>query len=98
MKLKLEKRSTKKMKRFNKTTSKLDLGLITSTVLTGENIFTIFASGVELFVGTSLLLSLATAITQKPFKVFTINQGKHDVIKLLVESKLDSIADIILQV
>ena len=98
MKSKFEKGSTKNMNRFNTTTSELDLGLITSTVLTGENIFAIFASGVELLVGTSLLLSLATAITQKPFKVFTINQGKHDVIKLLIESKLDSIADIILQV
>ena len=87
MKLKFEKSSTKKMKRFSTITSEVDLGLITSTVLTGGNIFAIFASGVELLVGTSLLLSYATAIIQKPFEVFTTNHGKHDAIKLLVQSK-----------
>ena len=60
------------------------------------------ASGVGLPVGialsgTSLLLSLATAITQKPFKIFTVKQEKHDAIKLLAQSKLDSIANIISQ-
>ena len=47
--------------------------------------------------GTSLLLSLATAITRKSFKIFTVKQEKHDAIKLLVQSKLDSIANIISQ-
>ena len=47
--------------------------------------------------GTSLLLSLATAITQKSFKIFTVKQEKRDAIKLLAQSKLDSIANIILQ-
>ena len=61
-----------------------------------------FASGVGLPVGialsrTSLLLSLATVITQKSFKIFTVKQEKHDAIKLLAQSKLDSIAKIISQ-
>ena len=61
-----------------------------------------FASGVGLPVGiakseTNLLLSLATVITQKSFKTFTVKQDKHDAIKLLAQSKLDSIVNIILQ-
>ena len=61
-----------------------------------------FASGVGLPVGvalggTSLLFSLATVITQKSFKIFIVKQEKHDAIKLLAQSKLDSIANIILQ-
>ena len=61
-----------------------------------------FASGVGLPVGialsgTSLLLSLATAITRKSFKIFTVKQEKHDAIKLLAQSNLDSIANIISQ-
>ena len=47
--------------------------------------------------GTSLLLSLATAITRKFFKTFTVKQEKHDSIKLLAQSKLDSIANVISQ-
>ena len=62
----------------------------------------VFASGVGLAVGialsgTSLLLSLATAITRKSFKIFTIKQEKHNTMKLLTQSKLDSIANIISQ-
>ena len=47
---------------------------------------------------TSLLLSVETAITQKYFKNFTVKQEKHGAIKLLAQSKLDSIANITLQV
>ena len=47
--------------------------------------------------GTSLLLSLASVITRKSFKIFTVKQEKHDAIKLLAQSKLDSIANIISQ-
>ena len=92
----------KKMKRFNTITGIVDTGLITSTVITGEISIAAFASGVGLSVGialsgTSLLLSLATAITQKFFKTFTVKQEKHDAIKLLAQSKLDSITNIIAQ-
>ena len=34
-------------------------------------------------------------ITRKFFETFTMKQEKHDAIKLLAQSKLDSIADII---
>ena len=47
--------------------------------------------------GTSLLLSLATASTRKSFKIFALKQEKHDAIKLLAQSKLDIITNIISQ-
>ena len=72
-------RLAKKMKRFNKITSIVDTGLITSTVITGGIFIAAFASDVGLPVaitlsGTSLILSLATDITQKSFKIFTVKQ------------------------
>ena len=90
------------MKRFNTITGIVDTGLITSAVITGGFSIAAFASGVGLPVGialngTSLLHSLATSITQKSFKTFTVNQEKHNAIKLLSQSKLDSIANIISQ-
>ena len=90
------------MKRFNTITGIVETGLITSTVITGGISIAAFASGVGLPVGialsgTSLLLSLATAITRKSFKIFTVKQEKHDAIKLLAQSKLDSITNIISQ-
>ena len=93
----------KKMKRFNTITGIVDTGLITSTVITGGISIAAFASGVGLPVGvalsgTSLLLSLAIVITRKSFKTFTVKQEKHDAIKLLAQSKLDSIANIISKV
>ena len=92
----------KKMKRSNTITGILDTGLITSTVITGGISIAAFASGVGLPVGialsgTSLILSVATAITRKSFKIFIIKQEKHHAIRLLAQSKLDSIANIILQ-
>ena len=92
----------KKIKRFNTITDIVDLGLITSTVITGGISIAAFASGVGLpagivLSGTSLLLSLATAITRKSFKIFTVKQEKHDAIRLLAQRKLDSIANIISQ-
>ena len=92
----------KKMKPSNTITGILDTGLITSTVITGGISIAAFASGVGLPVGialsgTSLILSVATAITRKSFKIFTIKQEKHHAIRLLAQSKLDSIANIVLQ-
>ena len=71
------------MKLFNTITGILDTGLITSTVITGAIYIAAFASGVALSVGialsgTSLLLSLATVITRKYFKTFTVKQEKHE--------------------
>ena len=92
----------KKMKRFNTVTGIVDTGLITSTVITGGISIAALASGVGLPVGIalggiSLILSLATAITRKSFKIFTVKQEKHDAVKLVARSKLDSIANIISQ-
>ena len=69
-------------------------------MITGGISIAAFASGVGLPVGvalsgTSLLLSFATAITRKFFKIFTIKQEKHNATKLLTQSKLDSKANII---
>ena len=92
----------KKIKRFNTITGIVDTGLITSTMITGEVSIAAFASGVGLLVGialrrTRLLLSIATAITQKSFKIFTVKQEKHDSIRLLTQIKLDNIPNIISQ-
>ena len=90
------------MKRFNTITGIIDTNLIISTMITGVIWIAAFVSGVGLplglaLSGTSLLLSLATVITRKSSKTFTMQQEKHDTIKLLAQSKLDSTADIILQ-
>ena len=66
--IEVRERISNKMKRFNTITGIVDTGLITSTVITGGISIAAFASGVGLLVGivlsgTSLLLSLATAIT-----------------------------------
>ena len=92
----------KKMKPFNTITSIVDTGLITSTVITGGIRIAAFAKDVGLPVGialseTSLLLSLATTITRKSFKIFTVKHEKHDAINLFAQSKLDSITNIISQ-
>ena len=92
----------KKIRRFNTITGIVDTDLITSTVITGGISIAAFASSVGLPVGiaingTSLFLSLATAITRKPFKIFTVKQEKHDSIKLFAQTKLDSIVYIISQ-
>ena len=80
----------------------MDTGLITSTVITGGISIAAFASGIGLSVGialsrTSLALFLATSITRKSFKTLTVKQEKQDFVKLLAQSKLGSIANIILQ-
>ena len=80
-------RLAKKMKRFNSITGIVDTGLITSTVNTGGISIAGFANGVDLPVsitlsGTILLFSLATVITRKSFKNFTIKQEKHDAMTL----------------
>ena len=101
-KIEVRERIAKKMKRFNTITGIVDTGLITSAVITGGISLAAFASSVGLLVdialsGTSLLLSLARVTTQKSFKALTVKQEKQNSIKLLAQSKLDSIANIILQ-
>ena len=80
----------------------MDTSLRTSTVITGVVSITAFASGDGLPVGivlcgTSLLFSIETVTTQKSFKIFIVKQEKHDAIKLLTQSNLDSIAEVISQ-
>ena len=77
--IEVRKQTAKKMKRFNRITGIVDTGLIASTVITAGISIAAFASGVGLPVGialsgTSLLLSLATHITRKSFKIFTVKQ------------------------
>ena len=98
--IEVRERIAKKMKRFITITGIVDTGLITSTAITGGISNAAFASGFGLPVGaalggTSLLLSLVTVITRKSFKIFTVKQEKHNSIKLLAQSKLDSITNII---
>ena len=66
-------------------------------MITGGVAIAASANGVGLPVGIALLIFLATVITQKSFKIFTVKQEKHDTIKLLPQSKLDSIANTIFQ-
>ena len=75
----------KKMKWFNTITGIVDTGLTISTVITGGISIAAFVSGVSLPVGitlsgTSLLLSLETAITWKSSRTFTVKQETHDAI------------------
>ena len=79
------------MKRFSMITDIVDTGLITSRVITGGISSAAFASVVGLPIGialsgTSVLLSLATAITWKSFKVFTVKQEKHDALSYLLKA------------
>ena len=69
----------------------MDTGFITSTVITEGISTAAFASCVDLRVGialsgTIILFSLATTITQKSFKIFTIKQEKHDAVKLFAQA------------
>ena len=71
--IEVRERIAKKIKRFSTIIGIVDTGLITSTVITGRisiaafTICVILPVGIALS-GTSLLLSLATAITRKSLK------------------------------
>ena len=89
VKLKFVGRMQKKKKktRFNTITGIADTSLITSAVITG-GIFTstAFTRGIGLLVGAAFsraggLLSLATVIRRKSFKIFAVKQKKYDAIK-----------------
>ena len=95
-------RQAQKKKRFNKIIGIVDIGLITSSAITGRTSIPAFASGVGLPVGAALgsfsvILSLSTIVTRKSSRSLTVKQGKHDAIKLLAQAKLDSISNIISQ-
>ena len=95
-------RQAKKKKRFNKIIGIEDIGLITSSEIAGGTSIPAFASSVGLPVGSALggfsvVLSLSTIVTQKSSRSLTVKQEKHNSIKLLAQTKLDSITDIISQ-
>ena len=92
----------KTIKRFSTITAVLDTSLITTTAITGGISIAAFACGIGLPVGislsaTSLLLSLATTITRKTISIFNSKEKKHDDIRLLAQSKLDSLSGTISQ-
>ena len=89
--IEVRERIAKKMKQFNTITSIVDTGVITSMVITGGISIAAFASGVDLPVGialsgTSLLLSLATAIARKSFKIFTVSKKKTMLLSCLLKA------------
>ena len=92
----------KKKKEFNTITGIVETSLITSAVINGEVSTAAFTSVVGLPVGivlgvTSLASSLGTVITRKSSKTLTVKQAKFNSTKLLAQSKLDSITNIISQ-
>ena len=100
--IEVREQNAKRMENRNTITGIVDTGLITSTVITEGISIAAFARSVGLPVGialsgTSLLLSLATAITQKSYKIFTVKQEKRDAIKLLAQNNLNSTTNIISQ-
>ena len=92
----------KKIKRFSTITAVLDTSLITTTAITGGISIAAIANGIGFPVGinlsaTSLRLSLATTITRKTMSIFKSKEKKHEHIRLLAQSKLDSISETISQ-
>ena len=102
MKLRPAGERQKKKKRLNTIIGIVDTGLITSVVNAGGASIPAFASGAGLPIGAALVelgvvLSLLTVATRKFSRSQRVKQGKHDAIMLLVQSKLDSKANIISQ-
>ena len=100
MKLRLAGRRPKKKKRLNTVIDVASTSLITSSVIIGGTSIPAFASDVGMPIGAALgglgvVLSLLTIAIWKYSRSLTVKQGKHDSIKLLTQSKLDSIVDII---
>ena len=90
----------KKIRRIGNSILIVDTGLIITTVITGSTSIAAFASGVAIpigiiLTGTSLLLSIATTVTQKSLSAINVKQKKHEEIRLLAQTKLESIQDII---
>ena len=90
------------MKRFITIASFVDTDLIALTVVTGGISIAAFANGVGLPVGialggASLFLSVITTAIRKSSKPLKVSREKHDSIKLLAQSKLDNISNIISQ-
>ena len=73
----------KKVRRIGNSILIADTGLIITTVITGSTSIAAFASGVAIPVGialtgASLLLSIATTVTQKNLSAINVKQKKHE--------------------
>ena len=92
----------KKFKRFGTTARIVDTCLITTTVFTGGGSIATLSTGIGApisiaLASISLVLSLGSGITRQNIKLFDTKSKKHDKIKLLAETKLDSISETISQ-
>ena len=90
----------KKFKRYSTTTRIADTTLISGIVITGAGSITLLSTGIGLpasiaLASISLLLSMGTVITRKTIKITDAKSRKHDQTRLLAESKLDSISDVV---
>ena len=91
---------SKKFKRYSTTTRIADTALISGIVITGAGSITLLSTGIGLpasiaLASISLLLSMGTVITRKTIKITDTKSKKHDQIRLVAESKLDSISDVV---
>ena len=100
----IEKREqlAKKFKRYGTTTRLADTLLVATTVITGGGSIASLSTGIGLPVSIALasitlVLSLSTVFTRKTIKIVDTKSKKHDQIRLLAESKLDSISDAVSQ-
>ena len=92
MKLNFMKDCQKKMKRFHAFTNIVDIGLITSTVITGRVSSTTCSNVNDLsfgnaLSGTTLLFPLGAAIPKKCFKIFNIKQKNTMQLSCLLRAK-----------
>ena len=73
-----------------------------TTVITGGGSIASLSTGIGLpisiaLASITLVLSLTTVVTRKTIKIVDTKSKKHDQIRLLAESKLDSISDVVSQ-
>ena len=90
----------KKVRRIGNSILIADTGLIITTAITRSTLVAAFASGVVIpigiaLTGASLLLWIATTFTWKSLSAMNVKQKKHKEIRLLAQTKLESIQDII---
>jgi len=88
----------KKFKRYSTSTRLVDTLLVATTVITGSGSIAAMSTGVGIplsaaLAGISLLLTMGTTATRKTVKRLDNKVKKHEQIRLLAESKLDSISD-----
>ena len=100
----IEKREqlAKKFKRYGGTTRLVDALLVGTTVITGGASITSLSTAIGLPVSIALasitlVFSLSTVVTRKTIKLVDTKSKKHNQIRLLAESKLDSISDAVSQ-